>query len=67
MSNLVYPSPSASRTIFREDFRNTAAVAANGGVLTGSPVVNRGMVCTGSEYATYGYSPKAVAEAAIKK
>ena len=52
-NNIVYPSPASSRTIFREEFRSAAAVVANGGVLTGSPVVNRGMVCDGTQYATY--------------
>jgi hypothetical protein len=44
----VYPSRAVERAIFRENFRNAADVARNGGTLVGNPVVKNGVTLDGT-------------------
>ena len=48
-----YHYPESMKTIFSQDFENATEVSKAGGVLTGSPVVKNGLVCTGTEYASF--------------
>lgn len=46
--NSVYPSRAAEKVLFREQFRNAADVARNGGTLVGAPVIKDGAILDGA-------------------
>lgn len=56
---MTYSSNPAEGAIFRESFVDAVSLHANGGVLTGSPVVNRGISLDGStQHVTYEIPPE---------
>ncbi len=55
---MTYPSNPAESVVFRELFRDSASLHANGGALTGSPIVKDGIRLDGTtQHATYAIPP----------